>query len=138
MSNSPALATPAMSLLQNLAAAIKANVGLLQEQLANDGASNETLFLNDARASFLDDPAYLPPVAAFNTIEKLRVDLRALESAITPTRYKLADVAMLTVKTSALEVASDLGVADHIDAAGGSVALDALARGLSVNENKLS
>lgn len=127
-----------MSLLQNLAAAIKANVDLLEKQLANDGASNEPLFLNDSRASFLDDPAYLPPVAAFSTMEKLRVDLRALESAITPTRFKLADVAMLTVKTSALEVASELGVADQIGAAGGTVALGALASGLSVNENKLS
>lgn len=127
-----------MSLLQNLAAAIKANVDLLEAQLADGGAPTESLFLNDSRASFLDDPAYLPPVAAFNTIDKLRVDLRALESAITPTRLKLADVAMLTVKTSALEVAADLGVADRIDAAGGPVALNALASGLSVNENKLS
>lgn len=127
-----------MSLLQNLAAAIKANVDLLETQLASDGAPTEPLFLNDSRASFLDDPAYLPPVAAFNTIEKLRVDLRALESAITPTRLKLADVAMLTVKTSALGIAADLGVADRIDAAGGPVALSALASGLSVNENKLS
>lgn len=45
---------------------------------------------------------------------------------------------MLTVKTSALEVAADLGVADLIDAAGGPVDLNALASGLSVNENKLS
>lgn len=127
-----------MSFLQNLAAAIKANVDLLEAQLANEGASNEPLFLNDSRVSFLDEPNYLPPVAAFNTMEKLRVDLRALESAITPTRFKLADIAMLTVKTSALEVASELGVADHINAAGGSVDLDTLASGLSVNENKLS
>lgn len=127
-----------MSLLKNLAASIKANVDLLEAQLANDGASNDPLFLNESRASFLDEPTYLPPVAAFNTMEKLRVDLRALESAVTPTRLKLADVAMLTVKTSALEVASELGVADHINAAGGSVALDKLASGLSVNENKLS
>lgn len=127
-----------MSLLQNLAAAIKANVDLLEAQLANDGASNDPLFLNDSRVSFLDEPAYLPPIGALHTMEKLRVDLRALESAITPTRLKLADVAMLTVKTSALEVASELGVADYINAAGGPVALDTLASGLSVNENKLS
>ncbi|PNS15935.1 hypothetical protein CAC42_4336 [Sphaceloma murrayae] len=85
----------------------------------------------------LDDVRGLPSHAASELMEKIRLDCRAMQSIVTPSRYKLLDVAMSQLTASALNVAASLDIADAIASEGGNASLSRLAEILDVNENKL-
>ncbi|KAH6999409.1 S-adenosyl-L-methionine-dependent methyltransferase [Ilyonectria destructans] len=133
-----------MSLIHNLAAAISKNVELLEAELnsGDDGKSlgkqdRVELFLHEAEPSVLEGAGYQPSTSAFQLLEKLRADIRGLEAAITPTKEKLAMVALSGVKAKALEAANELKLSDTIAEMGGEVELTQLAQTLSVHPNKL-
>lgn len=134
-----------MTLLQNLAAAIQQNVKLLETELATatggrsfEANVNASLFLHPAERSIIDDAAFQPiPVPVFELLEKLRADLNCLESAITPTKERLAKMALSPMKARALELANQLRVSDAIDRLGGEADVAQLAQALSVHPNKL-
>lgn len=74
---------------------------------------------------------------AFEAIESIRIDARALEAAVTPSHYKMLELGLLPVRTSALNVAVSLGVTDAIEELGGEAGIDRIAEKLAVNEHKL-
>jgi hypothetical protein len=125
-----------MSFLQNLLKSLKENVAKLEnevEQLKHGG-----LQLWDAKtASPFDDPEHLTSWPAFEAIECIRIDARALEAAVTPSRYKLLELGLLPGLTSALNVAVSLGLTDTIEEFGGQASIENIAENLGVNEHKL-
>lgn len=125
-----------MSIIKNLVSSIKANAERLEQRYEECGLSDE-IFLYECRQSRLDDPDRLDDFEALSLREKLLVDCRALEGLITPSRHKLSHISLLPLKTSALRAALELGVADAIESAGGSMQLGELAQAVSANENKL-
>lgn len=127
-----------MPLLCELASLIQQHAQDLEVELAGtNGGAAPDLSLESAAPATIDDPAFIPSVRAFGLMEKLRASLRALESALTPTKEKHARIAMSYLKTKAVHAAVELGVSDAIDAAGGEAGLEELARGLGVHPNKL-
>ncbi|GME26713.1 hypothetical protein CSIM01_06733 [Neofusicoccum parvum] len=127
-----------MSFLQTLVTTLSQTVQQLERQLKQHNTSIDDLSLYTAQPSHLDEDKYLPPPEIFTLFEKLRVDARALETAVTPTRHKLALIALSQTKASALEAAVQLGVADEIaGTSNGEIALTDLAQRLGVNANKL-
>lgn len=87
--------------------------------------------------SGLDDTGTLPSQEAFHLIEKIRVDLKAVEALITPTHFKLVELGLLPYKVAALSTAVSLNVADTLTDLGGEASLRDLALKLDTNEHKL-
>lgn len=85
----------------------------------------------------LDDPQHLPSRKAFDLINKIRVDLKAVEALITPNQLKLIELANLQFKVAALNTAVLLNVADALDQFGGQASLRKLAAQVNANEHKL-
>lgn len=85
----------------------------------------------------LDDADNIPSRKVFDLIEQIRMDLKAVDSLVNPTRFKLVELGTLHYKSAALNAAVVLNVADAIEAAGGEVTLEDLARKIDVNEHKL-
>lgn len=127
-----------MPLLSEIAALIQKNAQALEAELAamNGGAAPD-LSIESVEPAPIDVPPFIPTARAFGLMEALRADLRALESAFTPTKEKHARIALASFKTQALHVAVELGLSDAIDAAGGEVDIKDLARTLGVHPNKL-
>ena len=123
-------------MIKALVSSIKANADELDQRLKQSNTQGE-LFIYDAKPSLFDDPERLDEREVLALRERLSIDIKALESLITPARQKLAHISLLPLKTSALRVALELGVADAIKAAGGSIELGELAQIVFVNENKL-
>lgn len=127
-----------MPLLCDIASLIQQNAQALEAELAAmNGGAVPDLSPGSAKLAMIDDPGFIPSAHAFGIMEKLRANLRALESAFTPTKEKHAKIAMSSFKTQALHVAVELGLSDAIDAAGGEVEVKELARSLDVHPNKL-
>ncbi|EXJ54843.1 uncharacterized protein A1O5_12909 [Cladophialophora psammophila CBS 110553] len=125
-----------MSFLQNLLKALQDNVTRLEHEVEQHHLGTPQIWDAGASSAF-DNPEHLIPWTAFEAIEKIRVDLRALEAAVTPSHVKLLELGLRPARTSALNVAVSLGITDAIEELGGSASLDKLAERLSVNEHKL-
>ncbi|CAI7606850.1 unnamed protein product [Penicillium glandicola] len=123
-----------MSLLQNLALSIQDNVRQLESEVGED---QNQFFAHKPVVSKFDDLSYTHSQVAVELIDKLRADIKALEAAITPAKYKLTNLGLSSIKASALDVAIELDITDRIEAMGGSVTIDELATKLQVNANKL-
>lgn len=129
-----------MSFLQTLLHSLKQNITILEtaaEQHGLLGHPPEAWNADDAASLPLDDPEHDLPWPAFAAIEKIRLDLRALDAAVTPTHLKLLDLGLQPARTSCLHVAVSLGVTDAIKALGGEAELADLATELEVNQDKL-
>lgn len=125
-----------MSFLQTLLQSLRDNIAILEHEAQQHDLGTPQVWNADASSAF-DDPEHLIPWNAFEAIEKIRVDLRALDSAVTPNHIKLLEMGLQPARTSALHVAVSLGVTDAIRELGGDASLDKLAEKLSVNEQKL-
>ena len=84
-----------------------------------------------------DDAETLPSQAVFVLVDKVRLDLHALDTLITPSRFKLVELGNLPYKVAALQTAVQLNVAEAIETRGGTVSLADLGSDLDVNEHKL-
>lgn len=126
-----------MSYLQTLLQSLKTNIARLEKEVSQE----KDLHLFDIWSSepykISENPEYLLPWPAFEAIENIRVDLRALDAAVTPTHVKLIELGLGPAKTSTLSVAVSLGIAEAIEDLGGIASLDELASKLNVNANKL-
>ncbi|CAK7217497.1 hypothetical protein SCUCBS95973_003175 [Sporothrix curviconia] len=126
-----------MSFLQNTLRELQANVAALEEALAAeaDGAPPQ---LFEARPyAPLDDDNSCSPWAAFALIDKIRLDLKAVEAAVTPTSKLYLTTVFAANKAAALGTAGVLGVTDAIDELGGQASLDAIAAKVGANPQKL-
>ncbi|ORY03752.1 S-adenosyl-L-methionine-dependent methyltransferase [Clohesyomyces aquaticus] len=122
-----------MSYLSALRVSLNEKLLQLEESLE----SNLPHLLDASPYSFLDDAEILPPKLVFDLLEKIRVDLKAVDSMITPTRFKLVEMGMLHYKCAALNTAVVLNVAQAIESFGGEAQLCDLAMKCDVNEHKL-
>lgn len=127
-----------MSSLQSILESLSTTVQQLQQQLHTQNIPINDFHLYEQNPSIIDEPSYLPPSYVFNLLERLRVDARALEAAVTPTRHKLTQLALAQTKASALEAAVELKVANNIAEAGEyGIRLEELAHKCGCNANKL-
>lgn len=125
-----------MSMLTTLGDTLANNLHQLDAQLSQSHGGSPHLW--DATPySGLDDTGTLPPQEAFRLIEKIRVDLKAVEALITPTHFKLVELGLLPYKVAALSTAVSLNVADTLTDLGGEASLHDLAVKLDTNEHKL-
>jgi hypothetical protein len=85
----------------------------------------------------LDDPTQPPELDAFNLIDKIRTDLKAVEALITPSHFKLVELGLVQYKVAALNTAVSLNVADALVELGGHASLGDLASKVGTNEHKL-
>lgn len=85
----------------------------------------------------LDDPTNLPSKRVIELIEKIYVDLKAVECTITPTQVKLVQLANSQYKSAALGAAVNLDIASAIESLGGEATLQELAGKVDANEHKL-
>lgn len=125
-----------MTFLQNVLKSLKDNVARLEHEIEQHNLGTPQLWDTDAPHA-LDDPEHLIPWPAFNSIEKLCLDARALEAAVIPSHFKLLQLGLQPARSSALNVAVSLGIADAIEELQGSATLPQLAEKLAVNEHKL-
>lgn len=116
---------------------LQVNISNLETALAatGDGALPH-LFEAEPYAP-LDDESKTPPWDAFSCIDKIRLDLKAVEAAVTPTAKVYLQNVFLPAKSSALSTAAVLGVTDAIMELGGKAHLTVLADRVGANEQKL-
>jgi hypothetical protein len=126
-----------MSLLANLRAALNSNLDRLEQAIANNTTCLPPHLFEAKPYPLFDDAYQLPPQHIFDLVEKIRLDLKAVDSLITPTRFKLVEQGMLSYKVAALNTAVGLRIADHIEKLGGSASLADLAKEADVNTHKL-
>ncbi|KAK6369519.1 hypothetical protein LTS17_009425 [Exophiala oligosperma] len=123
-----------MSLLLTLADTLSQNLRRLDSQFP-DGTSPH---LWDARpCPALDDVRQLPPQEAFDLIDKIRVDLKAVEALIVPSHFRLVELGLLQYKVAALNTVVSLDVANALTELGGHASLHDLAVKVQTNEHKL-
>ncbi|KAK1728520.1 hypothetical protein CaCOL14_011768 [Colletotrichum acutatum] len=125
-----------MSFLQNLLQSLRDNIAVLEHEVQQHDLGTPQVWDSKASTKF-DDPEHLISWQAFEAIEKIRVDVRALDAAVTPNHIKLLEMGLQPARTSALNVAVSLGITDAIKDLGGDAKLEDLARRLNVNEQKL-
>ncbi|KAF2733981.1 S-adenosyl-L-methionine-dependent methyltransferase [Polyplosphaeria fusca] len=123
-----------MSYLSVLRQSLNANLELLEDELG--GAEGPHLL--DARPySPLDDAANPPSKKTVELLEKIRVDLKAVDAIVTPSQFKVVDVANAQYGAAALGGAVLLDVAGAIEKLGGEASLEKLAEETGANEHKL-
>lgn len=122
--------------LFNLRRTLNENITKLETELERHKLGEAQIW-DAAVTSEIDNPEFLIPWDIFKAIESIRVDLRALDAAITPSRYKLLELGFLPARVSALNVAACLGITDAIEELGDSAHLNELAEKLGVSEHKL-
>ncbi|CAK7237849.1 hypothetical protein SEUCBS140593_010161 [Sporothrix eucalyptigena] len=126
-----------MSLLQNIIRELQANVASLEKSLASE-ANGASPHLFEARPyASLDDDEASPPWDAFALIDKIRLDLKAVEAAVTPTSKLYLNTVFASNKAAALSTAAVLGVTDAIIGLGGRASLDDIAAKVGTNAQKL-
>ncbi|KXH47147.1 hypothetical protein CNYM01_12547 [Colletotrichum nymphaeae SA-01] len=125
-----------MSFLQVLLQSLRDNIAVLEHEVQQHNLGTPQVWDSEASTNF-DDPEHLISWQAFEAIEKIRVDVRALDAAVTPNHIKLLEMGLQPARTSALNVAVSLGITDAIKDLGGDAKLEDLASRLNVNEQKL-
>ncbi|KAL2877127.1 hypothetical protein SGCOL_007519 [Colletotrichum sp. CLE4] len=125
-----------MSFLQTLLQSLRDNIAVLEHEVDLHNLGTPQVWDPEASTKF-DDPEHLISWQAFEAIEKIRVDVRALDAAVTPNHIKLLEMGLQPARTSALNVAVSLGITDAITDLGGDAKLADLASQLNVNEQKL-
>ncbi|KAI1608899.1 S-adenosyl-L-methionine-dependent methyltransferase [Exophiala viscosa] len=123
-----------MSILSTLADTLRHNLCELELELPQ--SSSPHLWSAQPCAG-LDDPERLPSQKAFDLINKIRIDLKAVEALITPNQLKLIDLANLQFKVAALNTVVLLNVAGALDELGGEASLGKIAAKVNANEHKL-
>ncbi|KEF59858.1 uncharacterized protein A1O9_04706 [Exophiala aquamarina CBS 119918] len=125
-----------MSLLACLGDTISHNLRQLDEQLSPSHGDSPHLW-DPTPYGRLDDTDRLPSQDAFRLIDKIRIDLKAVEALITPTHFRLVELGLLPYKVAALNTVVSLNVADTLTELGGVASLYDLALKLNTNEHKL-
>lgn len=126
-----------MSYLSSLRKSLDEKLRQLETELAASG-DNDCPHLMEARPwQVFDNAESLPSHKVFDLTERIRIDLRAIDSLLTPTRFKLVELGTLHYKSAALNIAVSLNVSAAIEEAGGEVTLEDLAKRVDVNEHKL-
>ncbi|KAJ4290825.1 hypothetical protein N0V90_010020 [Kalmusia sp. IMI 367209] len=126
-----------MSYLSVLRTALNDKLQQLEDVLAEDPTHSLPHLLEARPYQPFDDPDTLPSQDIFELVEKVRVDLNALDALITPTRFKLVELATAHYKVAALNVAVLTNVSGEIESFGGEANLGQLAQKVGVNEHKL-
>jgi len=123
-----------MSLLSTLADTLSHNLRDLESELP----PNSSPHLWSAQPCVgLDDPEQIPSQRVFDLINKIRVDLKAVEALITPNQLKLIELSNLQFKVAALNAVVSLNVAGALDQLGGEASLGEIAAKVDANEHKL-
>ncbi|KUJ06319.1 S-adenosyl-L-methionine-dependent methyltransferase [Mollisia scopiformis] len=126
-----------MSYLSILRTSLNDKLQQLETQLSASIHSSSPHLLEAYPYLAFDDADNLPSRKVFDLMEQIHIDLKAVDSLITPTRFKLVDLGTLHYKSAALNAAVELNVAEVIEVFGGEVTLEDLAKKLDVNEHKL-
>jgi hypothetical protein len=125
-----------MSMLATLGGTLTHNLHQLDVHLSQSNGDSPHLW-DPTPYGGLDDTGRLPSQDAFHLIEKIRVDLKAVEALITPTHFRLVELGLLPYKVAALNTAVSLNVADALTELGGRASLRDLAVKLNTNQHKL-
>src|SRR5689334_7376808 len=112
-----------MSYLSVLRKSLNSHLDELEDELGAD------LHIFDAKpCDVLDDPANPPSLKAVQLIEQVRVDLKAIESIVTPSQPKVVALAGAQYSAAALGGAVLLDATGAIERLGGEAKLDDLAK----------
>ncbi|KAH7392868.1 S-adenosyl-L-methionine-dependent methyltransferase [Pyrenochaeta sp. MPI-SDFR-AT-0127] len=122
-----------MSFLQSVLKSLRSNIDILEAEFSRQSLPSPEPFLPAVE----DKDEVLPSWAAFDAVEKIRLDVRALDAAVTPSHIKLLELGLFPIKTSCLNIAVELNISSIIDEAGGKAKLVDIADKLDVNEHKL-
>lgn len=125
-----------MSFLSAIRVSINQKLDLLEDELQKTGHSPPHL-LEAKPYAVLDDAENLPSQKVFDLIEQVQLDVDALQSLLTPTRFKLVELGMLHYNSAALNVVVQADVAQIIESLGGEAQLKDIAQRVSLNEHKL-
>lgn len=132
--------TPVKSYLSALRESVNEKLHTLENVFTKIGAPPPHL-IEAKPYELLDHADNLLSVEAFTLLQQLRLDMRALDSILLPTRFKLVEQGMLPYKSACLNTAISLDVATTIEELGGSATLTAVAkscnRGKGANAHKL-
>lgn len=126
-----------MSYIAILRKSLNDNLQQLESELSASSNSGLPHLLDSRPYPGLDDAENLPTKKAFDLVNKVRVDLKALDALVTPNQVKLVELGTLHYKSAALNAAIVLNVADAIESFGGEAPLQDLARHVQANEHKL-
>ncbi|KAK1621458.1 S-adenosyl-L-methionine-dependent methyltransferase [Colletotrichum phormii] len=124
-----------ISFLQTLLQSLRDNIAVLEHEIDLHDLGTPQVWDSEASTKF-DDPENLISWQAYEANEKIRVDVRALDAAVTPNHIKLLEMGLQPARKSALNVAVSLGITDAITDLGGDAKLAGLASRLNVNEQK--
>jgi hypothetical protein len=120
------------SLIESLAESINEQVQLLVKSVP----ASELPHLHEATPFPPLDEKYPSPVA-FSAFQKILTDAQTLVDMLQPSKVLLVDIAMQGVENQSLRLATEWGIADAIEEAGGSVELAVLAKRYRTEEFKL-
>lgn len=124
-------------MLQTLLKELQINIAALEVSLSATGDGALPHIFEAEPYALLDDESKTPPWGAFECIDKIRLDLKAIEAAVTPTSKAYLQTVFLPAKSSALSTAAVVGVTDAIIDLGGKASLTELAVRVHLNEQKL-
>jgi hypothetical protein len=120
------------SLIESLAESINEQVQLLVKSVP----ASELPHLHEATPFPPLDEKYPSPLA-FSAFQKILTDAQTLVDMLQPSKVLLVDIAMQGVENQSLRLATEWGIADAIEEAGGSVELAVLAKRYRTEEFKL-
>lgn len=123
-------------MLTTLADTLANNLRQLDVQLSQPHGDSPHLW-DPTPYGGLDNTRILPSQEAFQLIDKIRVDLKAVEALITPTHFRLVELGLLPYKVAALNTAVSLNVADALTELGGEASICDLALKINTNQHKL-
>lgn len=123
-------------MLATLGDTLAHNLRQLDKQLSQSQGDSPHLW-DPTPYGGLDDTGSLPSQDAFHLIDKIRIDLKAVEALITPTHFKLVELGLLPYKVAAVNTVVSLNVADALTELGGMASLHDLSIKLNTNEHKL-
>ena len=126
-----------MSYLSVLRESLNAHLKELENELNAISFDGEVHLLDARPYSPLDDSENPPSKSTFDLIEKVHVDLKAVESIITPSQFKLVQLANSQYTSAALGAAVNLDIAGAIESLGGNANVKDLAKKVDTNEHKL-
>ncbi|CAK7222049.1 hypothetical protein SBRCBS47491_004736 [Sporothrix bragantina] len=126
-----------MTFLQTVLKELQANVAKLETALSTAGDGAPPHLFEAQPYAPLDNDEASPPWAAFELIDKIRLDLKAVEAAVTPTSKLYLTTVFAANKSAALSTVAVLGVTDAIDKLGGQASLADIAAEVGTNPQKL-
>jgi hypothetical protein len=126
-----------MSYISVLRKSLNSHLAQLEDELNGTSSALSVHLLDVHPYAPLDDPENPPSKRVVDLIEKIQVDLKAIESTVTPSQFKLVQLANSQYNSAALGAAVNLDIAGAIESLGGEATLKELVEKVDTNEHKL-